>query len=539
MGGTASVRYSDNTVLERTLNDLLNIKWDRVHIRAHHAEIKSVTGISSVKIPPKKIHGELSIRVVGTGVVCPVEHEMISDTDSPSHCVFIASTSDTPTFNDSAMLLYRRDGVETPTSSPPTRKLKITLKEIVDMSSQVDDLFKQLQDNAIQMSSAVLTQKLRHRGYKRRGSVEISKSHTESPNIYINQQIDLPMPHEGWVPILLTSERANVYMSVRTSFAEQMISSAEDIARVESKMTKHHIENLSGGHPALLRGISRGKAEHAVFWLHGMADAFHHPAAVNALLEEGYDVWELSLRRTGACRKEYPTSSLVDYHYEEDFQNYFEEIDKALLHIMTQGYKKLFSYSHSTGSSVLLDYINKTHRADSVFAGLIFNSPFLGWGSADGQVEALADHVMARAIDAGDISAKLVGGPAKASDDNFIAINPRLLRIHSLYGYDYRVRSISQEDISSAFKVANASMTSLFSGIPLGSSITHLPFLVMTSKQDHSLMSDDLLELSRKIGLRRTIIQLEFAEHDMIASYDEEKSIESLAHMLAWLRSQL
>ena len=63
---------------------------------------------------------------------------------------------------------------------------------------------------------------------------------------------------------------------------------------------------------------------------------------------------------------------------------------------------------------MLLDYINKTHRSDSVFAGLIFNSPFLGWGSADGQVEALADHVMARAIDAGDISAKLLGGSGKA-----------------------------------------------------------------------------------------------------------------------------
>jgi hypothetical protein len=124
------------------------------------------------------------------------------------------------------------------------------------------------------------------------------------------------------------------------------------------------------------------------------------------------------------------------------------------------------------------------------------------------------------------------------ADDNFIAINPRLLRIHSLYGYDYRVRSISQDDISSAFKVANASMTSLFGGITLGTSITRLPFLVMTSKQDHSLMSDDLLELSRKIGLRRTIIQVEFAEHDMIASYDEEKSNETLLHMIAWLRSQ-
>jgi hypothetical protein len=322
MGGTASVRYSDNTVLERTINDLLNIKWDRVHIRAHYAEIKSINATSAVKIPPKKIHGELSIRVIGTGVA--VEHEMISDADSPSHCVFIASTSDTPIFNDSAMLLYRRDGVELPTSSLPTRKLKITLKEIVDMSTQVDDLFKQLQDNAIQMSSAVLTQKLRHRGYKRRGSVEISKSHGENPSVYVNQQIDLPMPNEGWVPVVLSSERANVYISVRTSFAEQMISSPEDIARVESKMTKHHLEGLSGGHQALLRSISRGKAENAVFWLHGMADAFHHPAAVNALLEDGYDVWELSLRRTGACRKEFPTGALVDFHYEEDFPNYFE-----------------------------------------------------------------------------------------------------------------------------------------------------------------------------------------------------------------------
>jgi alpha-beta hydrolase superfamily lysophospholipase len=83
---------------------------------------------------------------------------------------------------------------------------------------------------------------------------------------------------------------------------------------------------------------------------------------------------------------------------------------------MTQGYKKLFSYSHSTGSSVLLDYINRTHRADSVFAGLVFNSPFLGWGSADGQVEALADHVMAKAIDAGDISAKMAGGSVKTGE---------------------------------------------------------------------------------------------------------------------------
>jgi len=71
---------------------------------------------------------------------------------------------------------------------------------------------------------------------------------------------------------------------------------------MESKMEKFILEPLSKGEKALLRclpsdTINNENDKKALIWFPGRNDTFYHHLAAQVILEAGYDLWLIDLRR--------------------------------------------------------------------------------------------------------------------------------------------------------------------------------------------------------------------------------------------------
>ena len=108
-----------------------------------------------------------------------------------------------------------------------------------------------------------------------------------------------------------------------------------------------------------------------VLYIHGFIDYFFHPHVSLFLDEAGYDFCALELRKYGH-------SILPHQHpnYCRSMEEYFEEVDKAILKIKELNQEELILMGHSTGGLVSSLYLNKGNQRDKVDA-LVLNSPFL------------------------------------------------------------------------------------------------------------------------------------------------------------------
>ena len=108
-----------------------------------------------------------------------------------------------------------------------------------------------------------------------------------------------------------------------------------------------------------------------VLYIHGFIDYFFHPHVSHFLDEAGYDFCALELRKYGH-------SILPHQHpnYCRSIEEYFEEMDKAILKIKELNQEELILMGHSTGGLVSSLYLNKGNQRDKVDA-LVLNSPFL------------------------------------------------------------------------------------------------------------------------------------------------------------------
>lgn len=395
MGGAASVAHSSATQaeLDAAVESVLQPTYDRVLVRAHYAKVYSGKEIdaklSFLVLPIDDAHKEYT----------PVLPDILTGADCPPNAAafFARKTSDNPTWNQEELLLFQRGQAspsipkaDTPISS---RVLEVKLENVKQLKERVLDQIT---------AAAESTQKFFLRNIER---FMTDIDHRDSPLVDSAaedidgttpsavevirdvHQLPLPAPAEGWVFHKLEGEHAAVYISIKTSFAEDTISSQDQLRTMESCMTEVLLDNLSHGNKALLRHVQRPGNKRAMLWIPGFNDSFHNHVYANALLGNGYDVWILDLRRCGACRRAFPGSTNpVDYHHTTDLKEYFEEIEKSveLMKNRTPHYDNIVGYSHSTGAIVMLNYA--LEFTDSQFSGFIFNSPFLDWGYTAGQM---------------------------------------------------------------------------------------------------------------------------------------------------------
>jgi hypothetical protein len=400
MGGGASVEDKGGgptqAELDAAVGRVLDSAFDRVHVRAHYAKVLS----------DKPIDARLSFKVTsGNSGDTPVLPEILTTTpaQSPPHeaSFFARYTSSNPTWNQEELLLYQRESSRTCSADAadamdtvPNRLLEVHLQDVQDTKArlldQVTSMAESTQKFFLRNIERFMTDPdRRHSPLVDMASEDIDeKTPSSVETVNDRHKVRLPAPSEGWVFHKLEGAHAVTYISIKTSRAEVAISSAEDLRLIGERMTEVPLENLSHGNKALLRHLQRPSNDRALLWIPGFNDSFHNHIFAEEMLQEGYDVWILDLRRCGACRRAFPGDSTgpLDYHRAADLREYFEEIERSLELMKRRAapYRDIVGYAHSSGGIVMLDYA--LEFTDSQFSGFIFNSPFLDWGYAAGQL---------------------------------------------------------------------------------------------------------------------------------------------------------
>lgn len=139
------------------------------------------------------------------------------------------------------------------------------------------------------------------------------------------------------------------------------------------------------------RHVDGTKLEGAILWVIGRTDCFMHSHVVERLFfgPDSYfkfDVYVLNWRLNGlaAVHRGWLTDAWYWSHLAyADYDIYNEEIN-ATLDLMKPAhggvYDKVLGYGHSTGGTILLNYI--VDYGDSSFDGFLFNSPFLDFADS-------------------------------------------------------------------------------------------------------------------------------------------------------------
>jgi len=108
----------------------------------------------------------------------------------------------------------------------------------------------------------------------------------------------------------------------------------------------------------------------AVLYIHGYNDYFFQAQLGDSVQAYGYNFYALDLRKHG--RSILPHQEVF---FCKQLDEYFADIDSALVAIRAEGHAKIILMAHSTGGLIAPLYLNT--RGDSVADGMILNSPFM------------------------------------------------------------------------------------------------------------------------------------------------------------------
>ncbi len=137
------------------------------------------------------------------------------------------------------------------------------------------------------------------------------------------------------------------------------------------KLTIPLQDDYQGANTAtLIRRRAAADTRKAVLYVHGFNDYFFQQEMAYRFNGEGYNFYAVDLRKYGR--------SLLPHQKFNDIRNlkaYYEEINKALDIVRSEGNSETILLGHSTGG-LILTLFTKDHLRSNLFDGLILNSPF-------------------------------------------------------------------------------------------------------------------------------------------------------------------
>jgi alpha-beta hydrolase superfamily lysophospholipase len=120
-----------------------------------------------------------------------------------------------------------------------------------------------------------------------------------------------------------------------------------------------------------------------VLWIPGRNDVFMHPHVAKVMLDQGYDICVYN--SLGSLRVTPDASHVFVSHVPSgSFDGLIGEMDAVVDHLST--YTNVVVYAHSTGATILANYLLETEK-DHVFRAIYLNSPFFEWGNTGRAVE--------------------------------------------------------------------------------------------------------------------------------------------------------
>jgi len=268
-----------------------------------------------------------------------------------------------------------------------------------------------------------------------------------------------------------------------------------------------------------------------VLMVPGRAGSFTHPHVARAFMERGFDFFHLDYRRVGRARK-FMADELFVSHC-DDFDEYFEDITGSLRFIESLGakYKHKVWLCHSTGATIMINFIMRSELRDSAFTHLVVNSPFLDWGAIWQLSELYVENV------AGLVSA--AGGgrtpvPGKAGGHRMHPWHFKLWTLYRPRPCDrpvYVTPHITHGWCKAATNVHKALQARR-------APVTDKPVFCITSKSDDVLDCSETVERATWLGSSVTIAQLKYNAHDVFLSPELEDSSNALARTMAWIEEQ-
>lgn len=110
----------------------------------------------------------------------------------------------------------------------------------------------------------------------------------------------------------------------------------------------------------------------AVLYIHGFNDYFFQQEMAYNFVDHDYGFYAVDLRRYG--RSLLPGQKRCQVR---NFDEYFADIDSALMVVRQDGFNEIILMGHSTGGLVASYYMSR--NSESGIKALVLNSPFLDW----------------------------------------------------------------------------------------------------------------------------------------------------------------
>lgn len=266
-----------------------------------------------------------------------------------------------------------------------------------------------------------------------------------------------------------------------------------------------------------------------VLWIPGRNDVFMHPHVAKTMLDQGFDVcvynYTSSLRATPADQH-----AFASHVPSGSFDGLVEEMDGVLEGLRSK-YNDVVVYAHSTGATILANYLLETQK-DDLFRGIYLNSPFLEWGRS-GLAEEAVLHGTPFMMD----SLKLPPGLILRQGNTFDSWRAR---IHTQHEYD-AVRHQSHQTVHLTLGFAAASQR-VFDKLEAQHRkkrlLTTVPVVLLTAQNDDTLDSAETIARTAWLGPSDPVVPpliLDYGSHDVFLSPLVSEVHSALSHLNQFL----
>lgn len=328
---------------------------------------------------------------------------------------------------------------------------------------------------------------------------------------------------------------------------------------IEYKETILELDQTGAMHPyqqgidkALLqswRHVDGSPVDGAILWVIGRTDVFMHTHVTDRLFlgptaSFKFDVYVLNWRLNGLAAIERSWLTDAFYHSHNaygDLSVMNEEVqatlDRMIPHVGTE-YSKVLGYGHSSGATVLLNYI--VDHGDASFDGLLLNGPFLDLNQACYE-EIIAENIYPFLINSGVWDNDAVPFPPSRPDGvPIIKYLGRDIVMREKYG-----RIVAQHPIPFSWRPAYSvpqtagfvkSVVQAQKKLRDAAPITTKPVYVLSSRGDETLDHEETVNLSNKwLSKNLELTELQYNYHDVFLGADKEDELVAIELVRVWI----
>lgn len=282
----------------------------------------------------------------------------------------------------------------------------------------------------------------------------------------------------------------------------------------------------------IVRKLSPCADDKGVLYVHGFNDYFFNAEMGDRFVDSCYNFYAVDLRKYGRSIME--GQEMFQVH---NMNEYFPDIDSAIVQMKRDGVKEIVLMGHSTGGLITSLYMN--NHPDKSIKVLILNSPFLDWNQSKFQ-EKFAIPLL------DTFGGMFPNKKIPQRGDNLYARS--LLK---KYGGDWDYNTDWKLEVSPAVDVSWIKAIDEGQFILQNDSHIDVPILLMHSDasykkdspadayrySDAVLDVDDISRYGRELGIIVTEITVKGGLHDLVLSRKEVKDA-LYDYMFSWLDRQ-